>query len=102
MMLAQSNPPEEHWLAVAGGPRIFTRHWRPAGAPQAALVICHGVNSHGGQYQRAAAQPIRYQDHYHDLLNDLGRERVMGDIVGWTGARLPQAADGAAAGGVHA
>jgi acylglycerol lipase len=37
-------------------------------------------------------QLILYQDHYHDLLNDLGRERVMADIVGWIGARLPDAA----------
>lgn len=24
-----------------------------------------------------------YEGHYHDLLNDLGREEVLGDIVGW-------------------
>ena len=34
-------------------------------------------------------QLILYQDHYHDLLNDLGRERVMADVVGWLEARLP-------------
>ena len=32
---------------------------------------------------------ILYEDYYHDLLNDLGRERVMADIVGWIEARLP-------------
>jgi acylglycerol lipase len=31
-----------------------------------------------------------YDGHYHDLLNDLGREAVMDDIVGWIDARLPQ------------
>jgi acylglycerol lipase len=37
----------------------------------------------------ADKQLILYQDYYHDLLNDLGRERVMGDIVEWIEARLP-------------
>jgi alpha-beta hydrolase superfamily lysophospholipase len=29
-----------------------------------------------------------YQDHYHDLLNDLGKETVLADIIGWIEARL--------------
>jgi alpha-beta hydrolase superfamily lysophospholipase len=44
---------QEQWLDGKGGLRIFTRHW-PASSPKASLVICHGVNSHGGQYVRAA------------------------------------------------
>jgi alpha-beta hydrolase superfamily lysophospholipase len=32
-----------------------------------------------------------YPDHAHDLLNDLDKEVVMGDIVGWIEARLPAA-----------
>jgi alpha-beta hydrolase superfamily lysophospholipase len=32
-----------------------------------------------------------YPDHVHDLLNDLDKEVVMGDIVGWIEARLPAA-----------
>ena len=57
MTLSQTNPPHEQWLDGTGG-KIFTRHWRPPGdlAPKAALVICHGVNSHGGQYLRAAEE----------------------------------------------
>ena len=43
----------EQWLDGTGG-RIFTRHWPAEGNPRASLVICHGVNSHGGQYIRAA------------------------------------------------
>ena len=54
MFFTPSLIPEETWLDGKGGLRIFTRHWRPEGPPRAALVICHGVNSHGGQYQRAA------------------------------------------------
>lgn len=45
-------PVTEEWLEGTGG-KIFTRHWEPAGTPTANLVICHGVNSHGGQYIRA-------------------------------------------------
>jgi alpha-beta hydrolase superfamily lysophospholipase len=29
-----------------------------------------------------------YEGHYHDLLNDLGREEVLGDIVEWIEARV--------------
>jgi alpha-beta hydrolase superfamily lysophospholipase len=47
-------PAKEQWLDGKGGLRIFTRHWEPAGPPKASLVLCHGVNSHGGQYIRAA------------------------------------------------
>ena len=43
----------EQWLDGTGG-RIFTRHWPSEGSTKASLVICHGVNSHGGQYVRAA------------------------------------------------
>ena len=33
-----------------GGLKIFTRSWRPAGAPRGVVVIVHGFNSHSGQY----------------------------------------------------
>jgi alpha-beta hydrolase superfamily lysophospholipase len=47
-------PVKEEWLVGSDGDRIFTRHWEPAAPAKASLVICHGVNSHGGQYVRAA------------------------------------------------
>src|SRR5690349_13342876 len=50
---AANSAPTEQYLDGTGG-RIFTRHWEAAGEPRANLVICHGVNSHGGQYIRAA------------------------------------------------
>lgn len=31
-----------------------------------------------------------YEGHFHDLLNDIGREEVMADIVAWLGERLPR------------
>ena len=32
-----------------------------------------------------------YKDHYHDLLNDIGKEGVMADITGWIEKRTPAA-----------
>ena len=32
-----------------------------------------------------------YEGHYHDLLNDVGKEQVMGDILGWLDAHLKAA-----------
>jgi alpha-beta hydrolase superfamily lysophospholipase len=46
----------EEMLASAGGVKIFVRSWRPKGAPRAVVVICHGVNAHGGQYFWPAEQ----------------------------------------------
>jgi alpha-beta hydrolase superfamily lysophospholipase len=40
----------EERIEGAGGLEIFTRSWQPRTAPRAVVVICHGVNSHGGQY----------------------------------------------------
>ncbi len=46
---------EETYLGK-GDLRIFFRAWRPDGAPRGVVVICHGVNSHGGQYAWAAGR----------------------------------------------
>jgi acylglycerol lipase len=40
---------EEDYTGL-GGVRIHMRSWRPEGAPKAVVAICHGVNSHSGQY----------------------------------------------------
>jgi len=32
------------------GVRIFVRSWQPDSKPRAVVLICHGVNSHSGQY----------------------------------------------------
>lgn len=45
---------KEETFAGRGGTRIFMRSWRPAGTPRAVIAICHGVNSHSGQYLWAA------------------------------------------------
>lgn len=42
--------PKEESIDGVGGLKIFVRSWRPASRPRAVVVICHGVNSHSGQY----------------------------------------------------
>jgi len=56
---AATVPATEETYAGKGGLKIFFRSWRPAGTPKAVIVICHGVNSHGGQYIWAAEQFVK-------------------------------------------
>jgi len=85
------------------GTRLLLRHWVPA-APKAVVVICHGVNSHSGQYlwtgeQLSAAGfavyaydhrgrgqsegPRFYIDEYQDYTEDLGT------VIGLAKSRHP-------------
>jgi acylglycerol lipase len=50
--------PTEETFESAGGIKIFFRSWRPPGKPRGVVVICHGVNSHGGQYFWTAEQLV--------------------------------------------
>jgi alpha-beta hydrolase superfamily lysophospholipase len=47
---------KEETIPSSGGVKIFVRSWAPSGSPRAVVVICHGVNSHGGQYIWAGEQ----------------------------------------------
>jgi acylglycerol lipase len=47
---------QEEQFSSLGGTRIHMREWLPAGAPRGVVVICHGVNSHGGQHAWTATQ----------------------------------------------
>jgi alpha-beta hydrolase superfamily lysophospholipase len=40
----------EEKIESSKGLRIFVRSWMPASTPRAVVVVCHGVNSHSGQY----------------------------------------------------
>ena len=40
----------EEKIESAKGLNIFVRSWNPDCAARAVVVVCHGVNSHGGQY----------------------------------------------------
>jgi alpha-beta hydrolase superfamily lysophospholipase len=68
----------EDWLEEDGNPRLFVRHWAPAGQPRASLVICHGVNSHGGQYI-AAAQEFAGRGYAVTALDLRGRGKSEGE-----------------------
>ena len=47
--MTAGNPAQER-VQSADGTGIHVRAFPPVGRPRAAIVICHGVNSHGGQY----------------------------------------------------
>ncbi len=63
------------------------------------LLILHGTDDRATKpsgsklfYERAGSpdKTLRlYEGHYHDLLNDVGKEHVLGDIKAWLDARLP-------------
>ena len=46
----------EEKIESAGGVSIFLRSWKSVGKARAVVVMCHGVNSHGGQYLWPAGQ----------------------------------------------
>jgi alpha-beta hydrolase superfamily lysophospholipase len=66
------------------------------------VLILHGTDDHatvcrGSEYFHAHAGSADktlklYDGHYHDLLNDIGKEEVMADVLAWIEARLPDAA----------
>ncbi|ATY31740.1 alpha/beta hydrolase [Sphingomonas psychrotolerans] len=69
---------EEATFTSAGELDIFYRVWQPAAAPRAVVVICHGVNSHGGQHAWAAERFV--ESGYVVLALDLrGRGRSAGE-----------------------
>ena len=65
------------------------------------LLIMHGTDDRatvcrGSQffYDTAGSRDKTlklYDGHYHDLLNDIGKEQVFADIRGWIEAHLPHA-----------
>ncbi|RWC59958.1 alpha/beta hydrolase [Mesorhizobium sp.] len=58
MISTNATPVTEEYLERGDGMRIFVRSWRPLSRPSAVVVICHGVNSHSGQYFWAAEQLV--------------------------------------------
>lgn len=72
------------------------------------VLIMHGTADkatvcHGSQYfYEHAGSPDKtlklYEGHYHDLLNDVGKEGVFADIIDWVDTRLASAGKVSAAG----
>ncbi len=64
------------------------------------LLILHGTKDNAAKYSgsehfhKEAASKDKtlklYEGHYHDLLNDLGKEQVMEDVKEWLLERMPQ------------
>ena len=67
-----------------GGFKIVVRSRRPVSQPRAVVVVCHGVNTAGSKDKTLRL----YEGHYHDLLNDIGKEKVMADIMVWIDKHL--------------
>jgi alpha-beta hydrolase superfamily lysophospholipase len=78
MTVIPRNLSTEEMIAQDAGPKILVRSWRPTATPRAVLVICHGVNSHSGQYLWAGERFVQ-----HDLavyaLDLRGRGRSEGE-----------------------
>jgi alpha-beta hydrolase superfamily lysophospholipase len=65
------------------------------------VLILHGTEdkvtrpSGSQEFHEAAGSADKalrlYDGHSHDLFNDLGRERVLADVLAWMDARLPAA-----------
>jgi alpha-beta hydrolase superfamily lysophospholipase len=66
------------------------------------VLILHGTadkatRPHGSQrfYEMAGSQDKTlklYEGHFHDLLNDVGKETIIEDIKSWIEKRLPASA----------
>jgi alpha-beta hydrolase superfamily lysophospholipase len=83
---------------VAELARADDRLKRDFGSITLPILILHGTAdkatkpSGSQQFFDAAASKDKtlkmYEGHYHDLLNDVGKETVFGEIVGWIEARV--------------
>lgn len=68
------------------------------------VMILHGTDDRATVYRgseyfhdHAGSQDKTlklYEGHYHDLLNDIGKEQVLADIADWIETRLPSSAHG--------
>jgi len=79
--------------------RADERLKREFGSIKLPILVLHGsedkvTKPHGSQrfvdQSGSTDKTLKlYPGHYHDLLNDLGKERVMADIVEWISTRIP-------------
>jgi len=63
------------------------------------VLILHGTEDHATvcrgseffhEHAGSADKTLKlYEGHYHDLLNDIGKEQVLADVLAWIEARLP-------------
>lgn len=65
------------WVEPGSRRRFRYHSWRPAGAPQALLVIAHGFGEHGGRY-RAVAETLAGQGIWVGVMDLWGHGRSDG------------------------
>jgi alpha-beta hydrolase superfamily lysophospholipase len=54
-----TSPVREETIDSTKGAKIHVRSWRPTDKPRGIVVLCHGVNSHGGQHAWTASQFVK-------------------------------------------
>jgi acylglycerol lipase len=96
-LIANEVQPTSTVAAMVRGDERLEREFPKITLP---LLILHGTHDKatkpsGSQlfYDKAGSKDktLRlYDGHYHDLLNDLGKEGVLDDIRGWMAARIPE------------
>ena len=74
------------------------------------ILIIHGTDDKATRYQGSqyfydnagsTDKTLKlYEGHYHDLLNDVGKENVMADIQNWLDERIPAQQEAVATTGV--
>ena len=57
-MTLDNRPQPDELVISDSGADIFMRVWRPSEPPRAIFAICHGLNSHSGQYFWVAEQMV--------------------------------------------
>lgn len=97
-LVAGESQPTATLAALARAAERLEREFNRVTVP---VLILHGTADHATrpdgseQFYREAGSADKtlklYDGHYHDLLNDVGREQVLDDIVQWIDARIPAA-----------
>ena len=96
-LIAHENQPTRTVAALAIADDRLKREFPNITLP---VLIMHGTADKATKYQGSqffydtAGSKDKtlklYEGHYHDLLNDVGKEEVMGDIKAWLDARAPK------------
>lgn len=94
-LIAHETQPTKTMASLARADDRLTREFGKVTLP---VFICHGTADKatkpaGSQIffdQTGSSDKTLkfYEGHYHDMLNDIGKEQVLGDMMAWTDARV--------------
>jgi len=100
-LIANESQPSETVAELVRADELLKKSFPQITLP---LLILHGtadkVTKPSGSkefYEKAGSKDKTlklYEGHFHDLLNDIGKEAVMDDIKGWIAARIPASRPG--------